>query len=369
MDQAELDNSLEELEIRMERLRALYEQYFMGIEKIEPTVPRKDVDRRVWLLRKEQIRNTGRRFKLNVLIQRYNTFQQYWMRICREIENGTYSRHLARMRRSGQEQDQELLTIAARRRAGHFAGGRGEGEAQEPEPDSMAASLDPLDELRQAMDESFDAPPGPGSDTDVDSLLPGPGAIPQAPRIPSPGLTPFDLDLDDGTLPTRGGPRPPDPPARSPSTVPPGLHAPSVPPPPPRPAAAAPARPLPPPQSRLSQGQPVDPAVAPPPPRPALRVPPPPPTAPHPAAPAASAQPAQPAPGSTLTPQRIKELHARLAEAKRSTNEGGNVSEEALLRSLRAAEAKLKAQHGAQRRVDFEVVVKDGKAVLKPVVR
>ena len=34
MDQAELDTALEELETRLERLRALYEQYFMGIEKI-----------------------------------------------------------------------------------------------------------------------------------------------------------------------------------------------------------------------------------------------------------------------------------------------------------------------------------------------
>ena len=32
-----------ELETRMERLRALYDMYFMGIERIEPLVPKKDV--------------------------------------------------------------------------------------------------------------------------------------------------------------------------------------------------------------------------------------------------------------------------------------------------------------------------------------
>ena len=102
----ELDIALEELETRLERLRALYEQYFLGFEKIEPAVARKDVDRRIYVLRREKIRNTGKRFKLQTIIQRYNTFQQYWQRICREIENGTYKRHLLK----AQKQQGELLT-------------------------------------------------------------------------------------------------------------------------------------------------------------------------------------------------------------------------------------------------------------------
>ena len=48
------------------------------------------------MLRREQIRNTGLRFKLETAIQRYNTYQQYWQRIVREIENGTYQRDLGR---------------------------------------------------------------------------------------------------------------------------------------------------------------------------------------------------------------------------------------------------------------------------------
>src|SRR5215510_16510328 len=96
MDTPEVERELEELENRIERLRALYEQYFIGIEKLEPSIPRKDVDRRIYALRKTQIRNTAKRFKLQNIIQRYNAFQQYWVRICREIENGTYHRHVAR---------------------------------------------------------------------------------------------------------------------------------------------------------------------------------------------------------------------------------------------------------------------------------
>src|SRR6185436_2174204 len=79
----EQEAAVEELELRVERLRALYDQYFMGIEKIEPMVQRKDVDRRLWLLRREQIRNTGLRFKFNQVVSRYNTFGMYWQRTIR----------------------------------------------------------------------------------------------------------------------------------------------------------------------------------------------------------------------------------------------------------------------------------------------
>ena len=68
MEQAEIEMLVGELETRMDRLRALYDQYFMGIERLEPLVPRKDVERRMAVLRKEQIRNTGLRFKFQTLI-------------------------------------------------------------------------------------------------------------------------------------------------------------------------------------------------------------------------------------------------------------------------------------------------------------
>ncbi|WP_437279421.1 MXAN_5187 C-terminal domain-containing protein [Sorangium sp. So ce375] len=119
MESGEVERELEELETRIERLRALYEQYFMGIERLEPLIPRKDVERRIWVMRREQIRNTGLRFKFQMLIQRYNTFQQYWGRISREIENGTYRRDVIRAaKRVGAK---EALTIVGRKRAERYA--------------------------------------------------------------------------------------------------------------------------------------------------------------------------------------------------------------------------------------------------------
>ena len=99
----EIEKYVGDLEIAVDRLRSLYEQYFMGIEKLEPTVPRKDVDRRIQVLRKEQIRNTAQRFRFQMILQRYNTYQTHWLRICREIENGTYKRHLLKAQAAASE--------------------------------------------------------------------------------------------------------------------------------------------------------------------------------------------------------------------------------------------------------------------------
>jgi hypothetical protein len=108
----EQEIAIGELEERVDRLRNIYEQYFLGFEKLEPTVPRKDVDRRFAILRKEQIRNTAMRFRFQVVTQKFNTYAMHWVRICRQIEDGTYKRHIRKAKarfgdgpRSGAEAD------------------------------------------------------------------------------------------------------------------------------------------------------------------------------------------------------------------------------------------------------------------------
>jgi hypothetical protein len=102
-----------ELEIALDRLQALYNQYFMGIEKIEPTVQRKDVERKIHLLRKEQIRNTAIRFRMQTQIQKYNTQSTYWRRICRQIEEGTYKRDVMRAQRRTKVRDDRDMASKA----------------------------------------------------------------------------------------------------------------------------------------------------------------------------------------------------------------------------------------------------------------
>ena len=100
-----------ELETRIDRLRALYEQYFLGFEKLEPLIPRKDVERRLDVIRRLHFRNTALRFKFNMLQQRYNTFQMYWLRICRQIEDGTYQRHLNKVKKRAELEKNKEATL------------------------------------------------------------------------------------------------------------------------------------------------------------------------------------------------------------------------------------------------------------------
>jgi hypothetical protein len=66
---------------------------------------------------------------------------------------------------------------------------------------------------------------------------------------------------------------------------------------------------------------------------------------------------------------RVRELHQRLTEAKRQLQDAKGVSVEGLAKSLRTTEEKLRKEHGAHRRIDFDIVIKNGRALVKPIVR
>jgi hypothetical protein len=99
MDIKEYAQHLDELESKLDRLRALYEQYFQGLERLEPTIPRKDIERRVQALRRVQVRNTAMRFRFQQLLQKYTTYVTYWGRVARQIEEGTFRRDVLRARK------------------------------------------------------------------------------------------------------------------------------------------------------------------------------------------------------------------------------------------------------------------------------
>ena len=417
MENAELEVALEELESRLERLRALYEQYFMGIERIEPAIPRKDIDRRIYVLRREKIRNTAKRFKLQTIISRYNTFQQYWQRICREIENGTYKRHVIRAERIAPGQ---ILTIAARKRLGRAAL-----EAMQPDEDTPHASSPSAHpsvhpsagpsthpsagpsappsarppSARPAVSLPRLAPPPkpgaraalPASSPVAAAPVPARVSAPPTARASRPPFESLDLDMDflGDWDPNKAAPRgkraaevparpfgkplsqpmgtPPTPGVTTPRREPPAKSAPAA-------ASASRASALPPRPVTI----PPRPAPAPPGSKPLSAHPAPPPAAARPLAPiipgttpakASAPKPAAAAAASaSVIDDRVRELHARLLEAKRQTQDGAKVSLEGLAKSMQATEAKLREQH-KNRKIDFDVVIKDGKAVLKPIVR
>jgi hypothetical protein len=363
----ELDIALEELETRLERLRALYEQYFLGFEKIEPAVARKDVDRRIYVLRREKIRNTGKRFKLQTIIQRYNTFQQYWQRICREIENGTYKRHILRAERQLAPEGQ--LTIAARRRFGKLiAAGAGEAlvNAQnEAEAAARPSSLPPRSIPPESVDPPTDRPPVRESrifeseaPTQVRRAPPPkpvkPRPLSSQPPEPAPGAAKLEsIELDMGALDSWEPPPPrPNAPPR-PAAMPANPTTAATPPTP-----ASPPRPAAPPPKPLGLPRPAPPPKPQPKPKSSPQAAPPPKPAPSPPA----------AAGSGLSEDRVRLLHEKLTAMKRENKEAGQVSFENLSRTLRDTERKLREQH-KDRKIDFDVVIRDGKAIVKPTVK
>lgn len=84
---------LKEWEEGLERLRAAYEQYFLGVEKRPPTDVHAKLGRAIRVGAEEFTSNAGLRFRVQGLKARLITFEQYWSRTLREIENGTYRRH------------------------------------------------------------------------------------------------------------------------------------------------------------------------------------------------------------------------------------------------------------------------------------
>jgi hypothetical protein len=354
MESAEIERELEDIETRIDRLRALYEQYFMGIEKLEPLIQRKDVDRRFWLLRRVQIRNTALRFKFQTLVQRFNTFQQYWQRVSREIESGTYRRDV--LRAASRVGEKEALTIVSRRRAGQYAKllaaqkerlvGRAGGRREATEPPPPAA-----EDVDVVWSESEVPPPQVSAPTEGSVARPAPVApdpvaarqrvaalaaqmrVDRAVRAPEVPTGPLDLDLDlDGLRKSTAPPKRSPPDAVAPRAV-----APRIPPAPRTPSVS-------------EGGAPRAPAAAkvfPGPLRPASRV----------------AEPAE------IPDQRLRQIYARYIEAKRAANEStAGITYDKLAQSLRAQAAQLRASH-VGKSVDYEVVVKDGRPLLKPIVR
>lgn len=95
----DIDAAVAEFEQKLERVRVLYEQYFLGMQKRAPLVLLKDVARLQYLLDQQQIKNTAVRFRYRNLLQKLSSYRAYWGRTIRAMEAGTYHRDVARTKR------------------------------------------------------------------------------------------------------------------------------------------------------------------------------------------------------------------------------------------------------------------------------
>jgi len=295
----ELDNEVSQLEVNLDRLRALYEQYFLGIERIEPAVARKSVDRQFWQLKRVTMRNTARRFRFQTLVQRYNTLQQHWMKVCRQIENGTYPRHIKRAKQRGEPElnPRKLAAAVPKDRASPQ-------EALDAAAEPNVAAT-PVQATGEQVHQFSTRAATNGEPTRV-----GRGTPTSEPRHdssrPSRRISLHPISEDDAQK------------IRS-----------SLPPAPPRKAG-------PPPLKREGKTKMTgQTAIA----------------------------------ANHITDERVGGLYQELQRVRRRLNQDETeISLEALSRSLRATEARLKAKY-AGKRIDFRVEIFNGKAVIKPTVK
>lgn len=95
----DIEDLLDQLEKLLERLKVMYEQYFMGIQKMAPAQIHNEVERRLRDLTQISIRNTALRYRFNAMQQKFASYNSYWRRTLREIEQGRYVRSLQRLSR------------------------------------------------------------------------------------------------------------------------------------------------------------------------------------------------------------------------------------------------------------------------------
>jgi hypothetical protein len=383
-EQSEVEVLVGELEQRLDRLRALYDQYFMGIEKLLPSVPHKDVERRLAHLRKQQIRNTALRFRFQVAIQKYNTYITYWTRICRQIEEGTYKRDLRRAKERFGKGAKDL-EIDVEFDDSEDVAFDVESEMAALEAQGVAADLEhdtvpPITErgvLPHAgfdfsnIDSPMDDEPVSWGNIDAQApvlALPRAQPVEVKRRMTPPAVIPGDhkrpslrqirVTPPEGApaagLPSEGRLQASRSQAQGPiqakkrsSRPPPGQGAPkrrSNRPPPFEQAAAPPAVST----QVMRAATPIANASR--------------------LAPKPAPQP-QPRPKDDLPDERLRQLYSQYIEAKRLRQESTtSVTYDSLAKSLRESSARLKQMH-AGKKVDFEVAEKDGKTILRPIVK
>jgi hypothetical protein len=307
-----------ELEAEIAELQAAYEQYFLGMERRPPTQKHTSVKKLMNELRNTFVNSTPVKFRIGSLQQRLNTFERLWERTLLEIENGTYKRDVYKARRHADERKKRKVST----------GGASDGlDDLHIDEDLDLSDLDSgSDDLASAMSAAAAA---------VEKPKPAPGIPSVAPLVPTvaptvPGI-PSVKPLVPGVNPKTG-----------PISIPP-VAAPSV-----RPVTGAP----------LAVKAPTAATGS----NPAFK----PPSGPLPQAKGTPSKPPVPV-GSDggLNDGKIKAIYDAYVMAKKRCGEDtSKLSLDSVASTLRSQVPTLMKQHNAKS-VEFKVVIKDGKAVLR----
>lgn len=106
----EIAAEINQLEKDINELKATYELYFMGIEKLEPQPQRDIIKSKLRRWQEMRPRNTALKFKIQQLKARLVSLENYWERTNRQREAGNYRRDQAKVQRREAERRQQELT-------------------------------------------------------------------------------------------------------------------------------------------------------------------------------------------------------------------------------------------------------------------
>jgi hypothetical protein len=403
---AEIQDQLDVLDKLVDRVRVLYEQYFLGMAKQPPTQLHTDAERKVRDLTQIQIRNTALRYRFATITQKFGAYNTYWRRTLREIEQGRYLRDLSRIKRNalkhGDAIPAEILAAMPKRmqdmverdRAAALAIQSRRGGRAAETADDAAAVRDPggsfrlddlgddpdlLDAIAREAEDAVERALRIKADTRPPLGHPGTwpppvGGKPNTTPPPLAAARPVALPATTMRLPTVGG----VPPALGkPPPIPAGAR--SAPPPTPARSARVSQGPrtqriartdadtIPAPMGEMAGGAPAPgagPRPAPPPGRPGTETAAPPPPPRLPAVPRrAPVKGIEPPPGMSEADTRA--LYAKFLKARQIVGENNEqMTYDKLVRTLRQQGAKIMEQYNAKG-VEFGVVIKDNKVVLK----
>ncbi|MCB9654979.1 MAG: hypothetical protein H6729_12705 [Deltaproteobacteria bacterium] len=113
----ELNLILDQIEKDLKELRAVYELYFRGVEKIEPIPQRDLIKAQIRECQRERVNNTAVRYRIQQLKARMVALENYWQRTNRLRESGKYRPDAVRVARREAERQRHEAQREQRRAA------------------------------------------------------------------------------------------------------------------------------------------------------------------------------------------------------------------------------------------------------------
>lgn len=350
-DHKAIGERLDELQSLMDRTKVMYEQYFMGILKMPPAQPHRDIERKLRELTQMNIRKTALRYRLVNVTQKFGVYNTYWRRIMRQIEQGKYVRHVARASRRalqrGEDVPDEILASLPKRMRDRVMRDREQlRKRQQREQGDSATDVDNIavtDEVQAPRKQVYEIDPNMLGDDDlgldidalfnsitseatkaVDALEAKASAKPATPPT-----------TQEKSQPRSAASRPP--PTRKPTT-PPATRKTSGPPPIPK-AAIEQSRRRPPTSSSAAKKPAQSTAGA-----------------------ESKKRTISPPPG--MSEEKTRALYKRYLAARKQVGKSTDIPYRELVKTLRKQAPALMKQHKAKS-VEFDVAVKNGRVVLK----